>query len=87
MNSEFIQKRAKAGGEIGANGEFYEGDKFIATMDTTIKTAPARYVFTPEKEAAYAARKRIDAELLGRFLCCWRPVNPILEKAMNASGT
>jgi hypothetical protein len=27
------QKRAKIGGEVGANGEFYEGGKFIATTD------------------------------------------------------
>lgn len=34
------QKRAKAGGEIGANGEFYDGGKFIATKDNA-KKAPA----------------------------------------------
>lgn len=27
------QRRANVGGEIGANGEFYEGGKFIATTD------------------------------------------------------
>ena len=27
------QARAKVGGEIGANGEWYEGGKFIATTD------------------------------------------------------
>lgn len=27
------QKRAKSGGEYGANGEWYEGGKFIATAD------------------------------------------------------
>lgn len=34
-----IQKRAAIGGEIGANGEFYEGGKFIATKDNA-KGAP-----------------------------------------------
>ena len=28
-----LQKRAKQGGEVGPNGEFYEGGKFIATSD------------------------------------------------------
>ena len=27
------QRRAKQGGELGANGEWYEGGKFIATTD------------------------------------------------------
>ena len=35
------QKRAKSGGEVGANGEFYEGGKFIATKDNA-KKAPAQ---------------------------------------------
>lgn len=34
------QRRAKAGGEIGANGEFYEGGKFIATKEDRIKRSP-----------------------------------------------
>lgn len=29
--------RAKAGGEIGANGEHYAGGQFIATSETTVK--------------------------------------------------
>ena len=33
MKTEPKQKRAKAGGEHGANGEWYEGGKFIATTD------------------------------------------------------
>lgn len=31
--SNTIHSRAKAGGELGANGEWYEGGKFIATTD------------------------------------------------------
>lgn len=31
--STTTQRRARAGGETGANGEFYEGGKFIATTD------------------------------------------------------
>lgn len=34
------QARAKVGGEIGANGEFYEGGKFIATADNAKKHKP-----------------------------------------------
>lgn len=34
MSDKIIsQRRAKPGGETGANGEFYEGGKFIATTD------------------------------------------------------
>lgn len=33
------QRRAKPGGEYGANGEWYEGGKFIATRDNP-KSAP-----------------------------------------------
>jgi hypothetical protein len=29
----YTRRRAKKGGEVGANGEFYEGGKFIATTD------------------------------------------------------
>lgn len=36
------QQRAKAGGEIGANGEFYEGGKFIATTDHAKRKAAAK---------------------------------------------
>lgn len=36
------QQRAKAGGEIGANGEFYEGGKFIATTDHAKRIATAK---------------------------------------------
>ena len=33
MSTQEGQKRARPGGEVGANGEFYEGGKFIATTD------------------------------------------------------
>lgn len=36
------QQRAKAGGEIGANGEFYEGGKFIATTDHAKRKSAAK---------------------------------------------
>ena len=34
------QRRAQAGGEIGANGEWYEGGKFIATRDNPKRSPP-----------------------------------------------
>lgn len=36
------QRRAKAGGEFGANGEWYEGGKFIATTDH-VKLPPVKW--------------------------------------------
>ena len=33
MKNEINQARAKKGGQIGANGEFYKGGAFIATTD------------------------------------------------------
>lgn len=36
------QARARAGGEVGANGEWYEGGKFIATRDNAKRAAQAR---------------------------------------------
>lgn len=37
-----IQKRARKGGEYGANGEWYEGGKFIATSERTKKRKPVK---------------------------------------------
>lgn len=64
LSPEIGQRRAKAGGEYGANGDWYEGGKFIATKDSTVKSAPvARRELTPEEMAEQAARKaREDAE-------------------------
>lgn len=39
------QKRAKVGGEVGANGEFYEGGKFVSTTAANAK----RHGSTPRK--------------------------------------
>ena len=44
-------KRAKKGGEIGANGEFYEGGKFIATTDRP-KTEGSKPKGTGKEEIA-----------------------------------
>lgn len=58
MNTESTnytgQRRAKVGGEMGPNGEWYEGGKFIATEATTIKSA-SRYR-SPLTEAEIAER-------------------------------
>jgi len=37
----YKQARAKVGGEIGANGEFYEGGKFIATVNRAKGSKPS----------------------------------------------
>lgn len=51
------QKRAVVGGEIGPNGEWYDGGKFIATKADTVKRAPA----CVERSADDAARMALDA--------------------------
>lgn len=72
---ETLQRRAKAGGERGANGEWYEGGKFIATTDHA-KSAPMRHEVSSEEQArrdAYRAEQqdragRVTAWLDGRRL-------------------
>ena len=48
---KMIQRRAKTGGESGANGEWYEGGKFIATTDHA-KGKPAKQAKTRKMEVA-----------------------------------
>ena len=55
------QQRARVGGELGANGEWYEGGKFIATQEHTVKESPIRFSISPEEEARRAANKAEDA--------------------------
>lgn len=55
------QRRAAAGGELGANGEWYEGGKFIATKDNS-KSCGAKRIYSAEETAAYLARKAAQAE-------------------------
>ena len=43
------QRRAKAGGEYGANGEWYEGGKFIANTDRA-KSKPRPYKKTGRQQ-------------------------------------
>lgn len=74
MDTTTTQRRAKAGGEYGANGEWYEGGKFIATEEDTIKRAPMRHEISAEELARRAAREeqdritaaRVQAWLAGR---------------------
>lgn len=66
------QRRARAGGELGANGEWYEGGKFIATQEDRPKTAPAtRWEPTLEQAAERAARDAKAAEYATRF-AAWK---------------
>lgn len=67
-SAEIGQRRAKAGGEFGANGEWYEGGKFIATKDDTVKSAPpARRELSPEEIAEREARKAREDAAAARF--------------------
>lgn len=65
MTATTDQRRAKAGGEYGPNGEWYDGGKFIATQADTIKRAPAsRRLLTVEEEESrsQAAAKFAEVE-------------------------
>lgn len=49
------QNRAKAGGETGINGEFYEGGKFLPSREDRSKQAPPeRHELTEEEKAKWA---------------------------------
>lgn len=47
------QARAKKGGEIGANGEFYEGGKFIAKTERPKSQAEIRQATRKQEVAPY----------------------------------
>ena len=59
------QRRAAAGGERGANGEWYEGGKFIATKDNA-KSSGAKREYSAEETAAYLARKAERADFAAK---------------------
>jgi len=61
------QKRAKPGGEFGANGEWYEGGKFIATQEHTVKTTPAHHEVSAEELARRTAYQAEQAARATRF--------------------
>jgi len=67
MTTTTDQRRAKAGGEYGANGEWYEGGKFIATKEDTIKVAPMRHEITPEELARREAAQAEHAATVARL--------------------
>jgi len=56
MNDE-VQPRAKAGGEFGPNGEWYEGGAFIATSERTRKGGTMRREPTAEELERIAAER------------------------------
>lgn len=56
------QKRAAVGGELGANGEWYEGGKFIATKDNP-KSSPVRFELSAAEMQAKADREAAEARL------------------------
>lgn len=56
------QRRARKGGELGANGEWYEGGKFIATTEAA-KSAPVRFEPSEAQQQAAAEREAAEARL------------------------
>lgn len=61
------QPRARRGGELGPNGEWYDGGKFIATKDSTVKSAPLRREPSAADVAAADVR-RAKAERIALWL-------------------
>jgi hypothetical protein len=61
------QRRARAGGEYGANGEWYEGGKFIATRESTIRTTKMRHELTPDELVRHEAEKANRAATVERL--------------------
>lgn len=61
------QKRAKAGGEYGVNGEWYEGGKFIAAQQDRIKQAPMRHEMSEAELAAIEAKNAAQAARVARI--------------------
>ena len=62
MTNDDGQKRARKGGEVGANGEWYEGGKFIATTDSA-KSAPVRFELSSAQVQAAAERAAAESRL------------------------
>lgn len=67
--AEFSQARATVGGEVGPNGEFYEGGKFIATTPETVKGAMRKVKTAGEnankRNATPLGTGRVDAMSYG----------------------
>lgn len=86
------QKRARAGGEMGANGEWYEGGKFIATKDNPKSQPRERVVVAdPEREtrqaADAAAVARLNAWLEMRRALLARHINALTAQPDSYVGT
>jgi hypothetical protein len=61
------QARAKKGGEIGANGEFYEGGKFIAKTEKPKSQAEIRKATRRQNTSPYVWEVAPNAELVAIF--------------------
>lgn len=66
--SDSGQRRAKAGGEFGANGDWYEGGKFIATDADTIKTAPRKFELSAAQIAERDAYAMLEAARMAEVM-------------------
>lgn len=79
------QKRAAVGGELGANGEWYEGGKFIATKDNP-KSSPVHFEPSASQLQAQADREAAEARLQA-WLASRRAVLAAPIAALLAHGT
>lgn len=75
------QRRARKGGEFGANGEWYEGGKFIATTDAR-KSSPVRFEQSAAEIQAQAEREaaaaRLQAWIKSRRVALAAPIAALL---------
>ncbi len=83
-----VQRRAKVGGEIGANGEFYEGGKFIATKDNP-KSAPVKFEASPEQLAYREECDRRRVAVAAWLAARQAELKPVIDqlRAMQPAGS
>ena len=65
------QTRAKAGGELGINGEWYEGGKFLPNREDRPKTAPPELHILSAEEQARRVASLLEREAAAERIRIW----------------
>lgn len=89
VDSDGFMPRARKGGAIGANGEFYKGGQFIANSEDTVKGGSMRWEPLPktqwqiEQEAEIAKRVEEEAQWLAGRVAQFADLLQLLEGVKN----
>ncbi len=89
VDSDGFMPRARKGGAIGANGEFYKGGQFIANSEDTVKGASMSWEPLPktqwqiEQEAEIAKRVEEEAQWLAGRVAQFADLLHLLEGVQN----